>query len=165
MATTPDAIVDRMAALVVAVAPTTHSTQRFVQHREEMDFREWALANPSACLRRFSIVFLGDTSQALVTSGELERVEESIECVIAYPADFRHGGRQLHGLRTTMSKDAVTVEKTIGVVASDTTLKSLATIFRVADISRESGTGADGRVVVLFTVIPLRVEYARSLAA
>ena len=159
MATTPGAIVDRMAYLVERVTPAIHSALPFRWFREELDFREAMTAKPSGCLRMFSIVHGGDTSQALVTSNELERVEESIEIVIAYPADFRHGGRQLQGLRAAMSKDAVTVEKTIGVAASDATLKNLASIFRVDSTSRESAGP------VLFTVIPLRVEYARSLAA
>lgn len=159
MATTPGAIVDRMAYLVERVTPAIHSALPFRWFREELDFREAMTAKPASCLRMFSIVHGGDTSQALVTDTLVERVEETIECVIAYPADFRHGGRQLQGLRVAMSTDAVTVEKTIGVVASDSTLKNLATIFRVDPISREVAGP------VLFTVITLRVEYARSLAA
>ena len=158
MATTPDAITDQMISLVEDITPALHAVQKFRAHREEMDFRDWALASPASCLRRFSITFGGDTPQALVTSGQLERTEETVEVVVAYPTDFRHGGTQLAGLRKTISRDAKQIEAAIGVCATDTTLKSLASIFRNDGTSRESAGP------VHFGVITFRVEYARSLA-
>lgn len=161
MATTPSAIRNRMATLVVAITPAIHAGQKFQQVREEMPFRDWVEQNPTA-VRRFSIRNLGDTTQALVTSTQLERVEETILFEVCYPKTWRHNvpgtGTELLGLDDVIASDAVKIEATIGVAASDATLKSLATIFRVADVSREDV----GASVVLS--ISYRVEYARSLA-
>jgi hypothetical protein len=138
-----------MAVLVVAITPAIHSGQKFLQHRETETFREWVEAHPDA-VRRFTIRNLGDTTQALVTSNQLERVEETILVEVCYP--------ELLGLDDVIASDAVRVEAAIGVSASDATLKDLATIFRQADVSREDV----GTSVVLS--ISYRVEYARSLA-
>lgn len=161
MATTPSAIRNRMAALIIAITPAAHAGQKFQQHREEMPFRDMVEAQPRA-VRRFSIRNLGDTTQALVTSTQLERVEETMLVEVCYPKTWRHNvpgtGTELLGLDDVIAKDAVQIEAAIGVSSADSTLKGLATIFRPGDVGREEV----GASVVL--TIAYRVEYARSLA-
>ena len=158
MATTPGAIRDRMSVLVTAITPTVHAGQKFLAHRHQEPLRDWAEANPTGCLRRFSVRSVGDTTQALVTSTQLERVEESIVVEVAYPLDWRHGGTQTLALDDAIQTDAVRIEAAIGVSSSDSALKLLATIFRPGEVERETA----GPVVIL--TIRYRVEYARSLA-
>lgn len=158
MATTAGAVRDRMISLVEDITPAIHAQQKLRAHREQNDFREASGAVPGSCLRRFSITFLGDTTQALVTDYQTERVEETVEVVIAYPTDWRHGGTQQLGLHDVMASDAKKIDATIGVAASDSTLKGLATIFRNDSKSREDAGP------VQFSVIAYRIEYARSLA-
>jgi hypothetical protein len=158
VATTPDAVIDQMIALIEDITPQVHAHLGFKAYRDEMDFREWAQANPAQCLRRFCVTFAGDTSQALVTSTQLERVEEAVEIIVAYPTDFRHGATQLRGLRRVISRDSKQIDAKVGPSASDATLKELATVFRIETTSRENAGP------VHFGVVPLRIEYARSLA-
>lgn len=68
MATTAAAIRDAMIAIVEALTPATHAGDRFHAHRELMPIREWAEANPGACLRRFSIRALGQPRSAVVSN-------------------------------------------------------------------------------------------------
>lgn len=161
MATTPKAIRNRMAVLVIALTPAIHAHQKFLQHREETPFREFVEAHPDA-LRRFTIRNLGDTTQALVTSTQQEKVEETVVVEVCYPKTWRHNvpgtGTELLGLDDVIASDAVKIEAAIGVASSDSTLKGLATIFRPGECSREDV----GASVVLS--ISYRVEYTRSLA-
>lgn len=158
MATTPGAIRDRMSVLVTGITPTVHAGQKFLAHRHQEPLRDWAEANPTSCLRRFTVRSEGDTSQAAVTDHVVERVEETILVEVAYPTDWRHGGTQLLGLDDVINADAVRIEAAIGVASSDSALKLLATIFRPGDVAREP-TGP-----VTYLTIRYRVEYARSLA-
>lgn len=160
MATTAGAVRNQMISLVEDITPALHAATKIRAYREEQEFREWAMANPSACLRRFSIRFLGDTSQALVTDHTVERVEEGVEVVVAYPTNWRlaSSGTQQLGLDDAMASDAKKIDAAIGVASSDATLKSLATVFRNDGKSRED-VGP-----VQFSVITYRIEYARSLA-
>jgi hypothetical protein len=150
-----------MAALIIAITPGIHSTQKFVQHRETETFRDWVESHPDA-VRRFTVRNLGDTTQALVTSGQLERVEESMLIEVCYPGTWRHNvpgtGTELLGLDDVIASDAVKIEAAIGVASSDSTLKNLASIFRPGDVGREDA----GASVIL--TITYRIEYARSLA-
>lgn len=158
MATTPGAIRDRMVTLVKGITPALHAAQKFMPHREELAFRDYCEANPAQCLRRFSVRNGGSTTQALVTSTTLERVEDDMIVEVAYPADWRHGGTQLLGLDDVIASDAVKIETAIGVPSADSTLKGLATVFRPGETERDP-SGA-----VVFLTIRYRVEYARSLA-
>lgn len=158
MATTAGAIRDRMISLIEDITPAIHAGQKFRAHREESDFREASNGNPPGCLRRFSVTFGGDTTQALVTDHQTERVEETVEVVIAYGTDWRHGGIQRLGLHDAMASDAKKIDAAIGVASSDSTLKGLATVFRNDSKSREDAGP------VQFSVITYRIEYARSLA-
>lgn len=158
MATTADAIRSRMAALIAAIVPAVHAGQRFVESRYEDEFRPHYEANPAGCLRRFAVLPSGDTTQALVTSTQLERNEETMLVEVVYNVDWRHGGRQLAGLYAAIASDAKQIDAAVGPPSSDATLKGLATIFRTTDYSRErSGP-------VVFLSIPFRIEFARSLA-
>jgi hypothetical protein len=161
VATTPAAIRNRMAALIIAITPGIHSTQKFVQHRETEPYRDWVEAHPDA-VRRFTVRHLGATTQALVTDHQVERVEDTMIVEVCYPGTWRHNvpgtGTELLGLDDVIASDAVKIEAAIGVPSSDSTLKGLATIFRPGDVGREEV----GTSVVL--TIAYRIEYARSLA-
>jgi len=100
---TPGAIRDAIIARVASLVPPMHSSVRYVAHREEIDFRRWADANPGAALRRYTVETIGDTTDPVVSSTLLERVTESMELVVAYPNDARHRNRL--GLHDAISSD------------------------------------------------------------
>lgn len=158
MVTTPGAIRDRMVTLIKSITPSIHAGQKFQHHRAENTFRDDMEAHPASCLRKFSVRNLGDTTQAAVTSNQLERVEQTMLVEVAYSTDWRHGGTQLLGLDDVISSDEVQLEAAIGVAASDSTLKNLASILRSQNVERElSGP-------CVFLTLRYQVEYARSLA-
>lgn len=159
MATTAETIRARMATLITSIVPAVHAAQRFIESQHVGVFQDVYDQNSASCLRRFSVRSVGDTSQALVTDHTVERVESAMVVEVAYPTDFRHGGRQLVGLDNAIDLDATKIEAYVGVPSSDATLKGLATIFRDAPYERTlSPSGA-----ATFLTITYRVEYARSL--
>ena len=152
MATTPGAIRDAMIALVAAIDPATHGHQPFRAHREQMDFREWAEANPSSCLRRFSIMFTGDREAPLVTNGLVEEVSETVDVLVAYPNDSRHGVKPGTSVADVATSDIRQIHHALHVANSP----AGATVLRLADSRDISGP-------VTFAVIRYRVDYFWSL--
>jgi hypothetical protein len=114
MTTTAAAIRDAMIALVEGLTPTTLASDRFLAHREGLDFRTASEANPPACLRRFSIRTTGTVSPPTVTNTDVEWVETDLECVIAYAPNGRHGAKFLTDLDDAIEHDLRQIEHTIG---------------------------------------------------
>jgi hypothetical protein len=114
MSTTTAALIrDRMLSLVDALTPMTDAT-RFRHFREEGDFRAWAQSQPTACLRRFSILDVGQYRPALVSNTDVELRRALFETVIAYPMSGRFGRNQL-GVEDVIEQDMHQVEHTIGM--------------------------------------------------
>lgn len=105
---------DAMIAVVEDIVPSTLSSDRFRPHREHGDFRDWAIAHPNGCLRRFSIRASGDVSPPLVTNTDVEWVETGFECVVAYAAGGRHGEKFLTAIDDVMESDLRLIEHRIG---------------------------------------------------
>ena len=159
MATTPGAIRDAFIDGITGIAPALHPQQRFKVHREELPFRDWAEKNASACLRRFSVRFTGNTEPPLVNDLLVQEVQDIAEVIVAYPTDWRHGGDQLAGLDNVIDLDGVKIERTIGPPGYATTAGLVApcTVLWQQANERES-LGA-----VTLLIIRYRVDYTRAL--
>lgn len=159
MTTTSAAIRDRMLTVVEAVVPASHSGQRFARHREEMDFRAWADANPAACLRRFSVRDLGDARPALVSNTDVELVRAIFEVVIAYPLNFRFGtGTAALGLEDVVDQDRHRIEHAVGMrgYANFTAATGAEAAWVEGETARETSK-------VRFLVIAQTMEFYRSM--
>jgi hypothetical protein len=158
MATTAPAIRDAMIALLEAATPTVHTGQPFRAYREHEDFREWAGKNPDACLRRFSIRYLGSMAPAAVSNILEEERSDTFEVVIAYPASSRHGGRRMTGLDDIIYGDQKKAHATIGPPGYQS-LTATACVLHQDDWERED---ADA---VLFAVVRYDVHWYEATGA
>lgn len=159
MTTTATAIRNSIEARIAALTPAVHAGQPFRAHRHERPIREWAEQNPSACLRRFSVRWVGPIPPALVTNTDVEQVERAIEVVVAYPTDWRHGGKQLVDLDEVASDDARLIADCVGTngAAAMALVTTSATVVTDTD-----GENLEPGPVVTFGVVRLRAYYYRS---
>lgn len=155
MATTAAAIRDAMFTLVKAIVPDIHAGQRFDPFRDEMDFRESVEKSPSSCLRRISIQFTGDREAPAVTNTRVEEVSETVEILVAYPNDARHGAYKNRGIHDVIASDIRQLHHALHVANSP----AGATVIRTPD-SRET---VGSPVVAVLAVVRYRVDYYWSL--
>lgn len=112
--TTPAAVRNAIAAVVKGLTPTAHTETPFREHEEREAFRDWCVANASACLRRYSVRWIGDTAPPTVSNTDVEFVERAIDVEVAYPTAWRLGGRQLAGLDDAISEDLRLIAHAVG---------------------------------------------------
>lgn len=159
--TTPDAIANVLIALVAAATPDAHTQDRFLAHREDggQDFREWAVANVPACLRRFSIRSRLDGTIPDVCDGVQERVRMTFDVVIAYPSKSNRYGSAL-GLDAIIAGDLRKVRGTIGYAGFPLTYAQHADLCTVLSDSPDL---VERGPAVTFATLELTVEFWRSL--
>lgn len=158
--TTAAAIRDKMLDTVDALVPRVLSSDRFKRHREEGgDFRAWAVANPTAALRRVSIMDTGLVEPPLVTNTDYEHVRRVFEVVVAYPRkSARYGRDAARDLHDALELDGDQLDAAIGTTGYQTldqATSGAATVI-TTDRGREDLPG------VVFLTIRLSVQYYRS---
>jgi hypothetical protein len=158
--TTAAAIRLSMINLVEAIVPATHSGQRFVQHRQQDEFRTAMGAKPSACLRRFSVRYAGSTTAPAVNDTLVQEVTDTFTIDVAYPTDGRFGANHLTALDDAIADDARLIERYVGPPGYATLAGLVApcTVLWEQDNERE----VDGPVT--FLRLTYRVDYFRSLS-
>jgi hypothetical protein len=142
-----------------SLTPAIHAGQKFRRHREETPVRDWAEQHPGECLRRVSIRFVGSTEPPAVNDTLVHEVTDTVEIVVCYPKDWRHGGDQLAGLEAVIDDDARLIEKRIGSSGYSTNCASTAaaTCLWIQPNERETGEA------VMFGVLRYRIDFFRSL--
>lgn len=155
-ATTPAAVRDELAARVTAIVPSLLAADRFVEVRYEAPIGAWALANPTACLRRFSVTEADDVEPPDVTDGVTEAVWQEFTVEVAYPTSWRSGPGQRVGLTDMMAADRAQIAKTIGTngFATYSTAPSSLSVLTVAETRLDLGP-------VQLGIVRLRVRYFR----
>ncbi len=155
--TTADAVATAIATRITAIAPGLHAGDRFREHRYEIPLAEWALANPTGCLRRFSVMPSFDISPPDVTDGLTEAVEQDFLVEVAYPSSHRFGPRGLRDLMAAIDADRSQIAKTVGTngFASYASEPGTVTIWTVAESGEDLGAVKVGSV-------RLRGRYFRS---
>ena len=116
-----DEIRDMQSHKLEQATPTSMSAVKFERALPEVDFRDWADANPQACLRRFAIADLFEYDEVFAQNGDIEPVTMRAELVIAYPNDRRYGGEGRNDMFDLIRQDMLTVTKRCGFLASGTT--------------------------------------------
>lgn len=155
MSTTLEAIRDEQIALVEALTPTLHSSRRFRVSRDEIEFRDWAIANPGDCWRRFAIQDLWTYEVPEVSGGDEVFEPTNVEVVIAYPKDpALYGVDNLRDMRDMIRTDANLVADSIGMWGTGNMSDSTAV--------RESLDYEIGEAVV-FAVATYRVYFYRAI--
>jgi hypothetical protein len=159
MTTTSAAIRNRMLTVIEAITPATDSSVAFRRHREEINFRDWADATPTGCLRRFAVRDLGDARPALVSNTDVELVRAIFEVVIAYPLSYRFGtGINLLGVEDVIDQDRHRVEHAVGMrgYANFTAATGAEAAWVEGETARETSN-------VRFLVIAQSMEFYRSM--
>ena len=108
------AIRDTMGTAVKAIDPLLLTGNRFREHPLRDDFRTWAEQNPQAAFRVFSIRRSAPIGPAQVTNTDVEWVDPELECVIAYPRDFRGGPQMVLDRDDLIESDGRQIRDTIG---------------------------------------------------
>jgi len=159
--TTAGAVRDLMRATVRAVAPELRSDVKWKPYDERADFRTWADANPTAAFRQFSIKTVGEIPPPVVSNTDVEWVETSVECVSAYPRDYRYGAQHHLSLDDVIESDLRQLEHAIGTngyAALDQATGNEALVTTEATFREPGGA-------VVFGVLRLRVGFWRSMSA
>lgn len=112
--TTLAAVIDVMRTAVKGVTPTTHAGVAYKPWNEWGDFRGWAERAPAGAFRWFSIRRDGGITPPAVTNTDLEEVEAEVECVVAYPKDYRYGQQMAKDMDDCIEADLMQVEHKIG---------------------------------------------------
>jgi len=107
---------DAQAVKVTALTPTSLGGVKFVEHRDEQDFRDWVVTNPQSCLRRYAIEDLFEPSLPEITNGDVWWWEGTEEVVIAYP-DTGYGPQNARDRNDVMREDFYAIDTAIGARA------------------------------------------------
>lgn len=115
--TTPAAIRDRAITVIEALTPGSLSNDKFRRYRNEGDgdFRAWAEANPSGCLRRFQVRTTGATETPPVSNFDHEEHQVTLGVTVAYPQTARFGADQALDRDDVIDQDAFQIDKAIGM--------------------------------------------------
>jgi hypothetical protein len=103
-----------MSAALKALTPQGLSHVTFREHKLRGDFRDWCNQNPNGAFRLFSIRGTGRTEPPAVTNTDVEWVSTEIECVIAYPLDYRAGPQLTLDRDDLIEDDLRQIDNTIG---------------------------------------------------
>jgi hypothetical protein len=164
--TTPKTIRNTVAGLIEDITPAIHSGQDFKRYRQQKPgFRAWALANPTQCLRRFSVAFLRDVQPPAVNDTLVQEVSDTLEIVVAYPNDGRHNtanAEEMDGLEDVILSDQRLIEADVGPPGYATFAGLVAPACVIKD--QPETTEGEPDDPVWFGVIRYRVDYWRSLS-
>lgn len=116
--TTAAAIRDRIVTVIEGLVPSSLSSSRFLEHRNERDgdFEPWAEAHPTAALRRFRVWDTGAWEPPLVSSVDVEERTVTFSLLVAYPHSHRYGSANATDRLRVMDEDRQAIYKAIGPV-------------------------------------------------
>lgn len=116
--TTPEAIRDRMIAVIEALTPVSDSGVRFRAYRNEggANFQAWAEANPAGARRRFQVRTAGSTSTPPVSNTDVEEHQVEVTITVAYPQTGRDGRGQALDRDDTADADAFQIDRACGML-------------------------------------------------
>ena len=147
---------DLMSTAIIALVPSTLSGVRFLayDHRGG-DFRAWCDTNKTAAFRRFSIRDVGSVPAPVISDTVQAWHETEIECVVAYPNDYRYGSQMRLDQEDVAWADLNQIDDTIGVCGFAT--------FGDANVELVTKNVEDGQSC-RFAVLRLKMSYWRAVA-
>lgn len=158
--TTAAAIRTSIIGRIVALVPRVEPGKRYKPSRESEDFRTLSARTKSACLRSFSVRFMGGVTPPLVSNTDIERVGDDVEIVVAYPTGLRFGVDGMLDTDDVIAEDLRQIEHEVGSsgfanLNTDLGMVGAATVLTIGQ-TREDGPP------VTFGVLRLHVEFYRS---
>lgn len=151
--TTLEAIMDRLAAIIVDLEPESETAVRFRRHEGKVDFRDWAEKHSAGCYRAFDVRDTGEREPPAASNMDVEDEDRIVEVVIAYPSNSRYGSGNDRDRDAVIDQDAIQVEDAVGTNSSGS-VDNATMITEVA--LREDGSP------VTFSVIRLRAYFSRA---
>lgn len=114
--TTPEAIRDRIIAVIAALDPTSLTSDRFRAHRNETgDFVTACETQPTGAFRRYQVIETGGDGPPETSSGVEEERSVTFRVTVAYPKTARYGADQALDRADVMREDQFKIEKAIGM--------------------------------------------------
>lgn len=157
--TTYDVLRGEQMTAIEAITPTVRANHKFLRHRGETDFREWAEAEGNAALRRFDVVDLDDDLPVDTSNLDFEARDGRGEILVAYPNSFAYGPDALRDMRDTIVSDRYQILKAAG-------WHGYASISGTADATVYQDDSAPYREefeAVTILVIPYRFRFYQAL--
>lgn len=151
------AIRDTMTTAISALLPHSLQGNPFKLHRQHGDFRAWAEQNPGGAFRQFSVRGSGTIAPPEVTNTDVELVSTEIECVVAYPMDFRGGPKMVHDRDDLIESDLRQIDNTIGTNGYATIETAVSGTVTTIEATREEGQAC------VFAVLRLKVGFYRAM--
>ncbi len=157
-AATAESIRDRVIALIKALTPTTLSSDKFREYRNEgaANFDDAMEKNPAAAFRRFQVRQVGDEEDPDVSNTQFEAVVLSLEIRIAYPQTHRYGPANGMDRDDVINQDWLRVNFAAGIYGRGNFTGSYDCTPLGAVKTRESGGAID------YLVVRARYRYQRS---
>lgn len=112
---------DELATAVRNLTGASLAHVPFKPHDNRQDFRTWCNANPNAAFRRFQVRDVGTVSGSEVYDAQQAWHVTEMECVVAYPRDFRYGAQALLDLDDVLWADLNAIDNAIGSSGNATT--------------------------------------------
>lgn len=146
---------DELGAAVRNLTPDSLAHVKYRAHDNRQDFRDWCNANPQAAFRKYQIRDVGSVAGGEVYDAQQTWHVTELECVVAYPRDYRYGTQALHDLSDVLWEDLNALDNAIG-----TNSASGATTATITTLSKDTEEGA----ACVFAVLRLQTEFWRSTA-
>lgn len=158
---TLEAIRDRVYTLIESQTPTTLSADKFRRYRNEggADFPAWVEVNAPGALRRFQVREVGDDELPDVSDTTTERVQATLEILVAYPQNARTGRDNAMDRDDAMNKDWAAINLVCGIYGKSNFSSSNDCVPMGCTKSVERV----GKVDLL--VVRMRLQYVRSVTA
>lgn len=117
VATTPEAIRDRIIDVIAALTPTRLSSDRFIPFRNERDgnFEKWAKAHAAGCRRRFQVRRIKRVDPPTVSNNDVVELITTMRILVAYPQTHRDGEDAALDRDDTLDADMMQIDKAIGM--------------------------------------------------
>jgi hypothetical protein len=157
---TASAIRDRIASVLESLTPTSLTSTKLRQHRNEGDalFEDWCEKNPAAAFRRFQIREVGDDELPVSSSVLEERVRTRFDLRVAYPQSHRYGSANAMARDDAMNEDWSKINASVGIYGGANFTGTCDCIPLGAIKSRETGAKID------YLFVTIEVEYLRATA-
>lgn len=162
VATTAEAIRDRIIAVISGIVPRALSHDRFRKYLNEggADFRKWARSKPDGTFRRFQVRELVFDGPPPISNTDFEERMATFQVLVAYPQTNRTGKDAALDRDDAMTQDRHDIETAIGMRHGR---QNFSPPFPDACWRKAGQTGPEIGVGIDFLVITQTMSFRRSM--